>query len=148
MKIVQLLRQAVELLDGNDFSRSPAVVGLDVAQRFGAVHPGNDEQLELVEVDRLLGQAQGIAQADQLPPLQSDGNGFHRTNSWTVHLNNLRCRIELCRLYHPAGDRTFANTMSVWETQVGWDMVSSIVKEFWSEIRRAVGRHQGSALQP
>jgi len=38
--------------------------------------------------------------------------------------------------YHPAGDRTFANTMSIWGTQVGWDTVSLMVKEFWPDIRR------------
>ncbi len=47
----------------------------------------------------------------------------------------------ISNLYHPAGDRTFANTMSVWGTQVGWDTVSSIVKEFWPDIRRAVAGH-------
>lgn len=36
--------------------------------------------------------------------------------------------------YHPAGDRTFPNTMSVWGTQMGWDTVSIVVKEFWPDI--------------
>jgi hypothetical protein len=38
--------------------------------------------------------------------------------------------------YHPKGDRTFANTMSVWWTQIGWDSVSNELKEFWPDIRR------------
>lgn len=39
-------------------------------------------------------------------------------------------------VYHPAGDRTFRNTMSIWSTQVGWDTVTLVVKEFWPDIRR------------
>jgi hypothetical protein len=38
--------------------------------------------------------------------------------------------------YHPSGDRTLSNTMSVWGTQVGWDTVATVVKEFWPDIRR------------
>lgn len=38
--------------------------------------------------------------------------------------------------YHPAGDRTVRNTMSVWGTQMGWDAVAFTVKEFWPDIRR------------
>jgi hypothetical protein len=40
--------------------------------------------------------------------------------------------------YHPAGDRTLSNTVSVWWTQIGWDTVSTVVKEFWPDIRRAL----------
>jgi hypothetical protein len=46
--------------------------------------------------------------------------------------------------YHPTGDRTFANTMSVWWTQVGWDTVASVVREFWPDIRRKVSRHKAT----
>jgi hypothetical protein len=48
-------------------------------------------------------------------------------------------------LYHPAGDRTVANTMSVWGTQVGWDTVTLVVKEFWPDIRRKLHRSKGGA---
>jgi hypothetical protein len=37
--------------------------------------------------------------------------------------------------YHPSEDRTFGNTMSVWGTQVGWDTVTIVFKEFWPDIR-------------
>jgi hypothetical protein len=40
--------------------------------------------------------------------------------------------------YHPAGDRTVRNTMSVWGTQMGWDAVAFVVKEFWPDIRRKI----------
>jgi hypothetical protein len=38
--------------------------------------------------------------------------------------------------YHPSGDRTLGNTLSVWGTQVGWDTVTIVVKEFWPDIHR------------
>ena len=45
--------------------------------------------------------------------------------------------------YHPSDDRTLANALSVWGTQVGWDTVAIGVKEFWPDIRRkAQKRHQ------
>jgi hypothetical protein len=42
----------------------------------------------------------------------------------------------LSNLYHPAQDRTFSNTMSIWGTDVMWDAVSNVAKEFWPDIRR------------
>ena len=46
--------------------------------------------------------------------------------------------------YHPHADRTFPNTASVWGTQVGYDTISLVVKEFWPDIRRKVShvRHR------
>jgi len=38
--------------------------------------------------------------------------------------------------YHPQGDRTVTNTASVWGTQVGYDTITFVVKEFWPDIRR------------
>lgn len=38
--------------------------------------------------------------------------------------------------YHPSGDRTLANTTSVWGSQVGYDAIAIVVKEFWPDIRR------------
>lgn len=38
--------------------------------------------------------------------------------------------------YHPAGDRTVRNTMSVWGTMLVWDAVAFVFKEFWPDIRR------------
>jgi hypothetical protein len=48
--------------------------------------------------------------------------------------------------YHPAGDRTVPNTLSVWGTQVGYDTLTYFVKEFWPDIkRRLVKRHAAPA---
>lgn len=38
--------------------------------------------------------------------------------------------------YHPRADRNLPNTASVWGTQVGYDTITIVVKEFWPDIRR------------
>ncbi|HVH70892.1 MAG TPA: hypothetical protein VNB49_07275 [Candidatus Dormibacteraeota bacterium] len=38
--------------------------------------------------------------------------------------------------YHPYADKTVANTAKVWGTQVGYDSLTYVVKEFWPDIRR------------
>jgi hypothetical protein len=38
--------------------------------------------------------------------------------------------------YHPHGDRNLPNTASVWGSQVGYDTITLVVKEFWPDIRR------------
>jgi hypothetical protein len=46
--------------------------------------------------------------------------------------------------YHPSEDKTFSNTMSVWGTQVAYDGIAIMVKEFWPDIRKkmAAKKHQ------
>jgi hypothetical protein len=44
-------------------------------------------------------------------------------------------------LYYPAEDRSAAQTLLRWGTQVMWDAVSNELKEFWPDIRRKV--HHG-----
>jgi len=46
--------------------------------------------------------------------------------------------------YHPMADRTLSNTASVWGSQVGYDTLTLVVKEFWPDIRRKLGRRKGS----
>jgi len=46
--------------------------------------------------------------------------------------------------YHPREDRNFPNTMSVWGTQVGYDTITIVVKEFWPDIRRKINHKQPS----
>jgi hypothetical protein len=38
--------------------------------------------------------------------------------------------------YHPREDRNVPNALSVWGTQVGWDTVTIVVKEFWPDVHR------------
>ena len=42
--------------------------------------------------------------------------------------------------YHPRADRTLSNTASVWGTQVGYDTITIVLKEFWPDIRRKLHR--------
>ncbi len=44
--------------------------------------------------------------------------------------------------YHPHSDRTVANTASVWGSQVGYDTLSIVFKEFWPDIRRKIYRQK------
>jgi hypothetical protein len=45
---------------------------------------------------------------------------------------------------HNASDRTLPNTLSVWGTQVGYDTITIVVKEFWPDIHRwLVHKHEG-----
>ena len=38
--------------------------------------------------------------------------------------------------YHPSGDQSPGNVANVWGTQMGWDLVTYMLKEFWPDLRR------------
>jgi hypothetical protein len=38
--------------------------------------------------------------------------------------------------YHPAQDKNFGTVVSVWGTQIGWDVGTYMIKEFWPDLRR------------
>jgi hypothetical protein len=40
--------------------------------------------------------------------------------------------------YHPRADRNLRNATSVWGSQVGYDTLTYVVKEFWPDIRRKI----------
>ena len=40
--------------------------------------------------------------------------------------------------YHPHEDQTLRNTASVWASQIGYDTLTTVVKEFWPDIRRKI----------
>ena len=42
--------------------------------------------------------------------------------------------------YHPREDRTVSNTAKVWGTQVGYDTLTNVIKEYWPDIRRKLGK--------
>lgn len=44
--------------------------------------------------------------------------------------------------YHPHADRTVTNTAKVWGTQVGYDALTYVVKEFWPDIRRKLRKNK------
>jgi hypothetical protein len=43
--------------------------------------------------------------------------------------------------YHPHADRTLRNSASVWGSQIGYDTLTYVVKEFWPDIRRKIHRN-------
>ena len=56
--------------------------------------------------------------------------------------------------YHPipgenvpyvASDRTVSNTLSVWGSQVGYDTITLVIKEFWPDIRRKLKKQPHAA---
>ena len=47
--------------------------------------------------------------------------------------------------YHPHADKTLPNTLSVWGTQVGYDTITLVVKEFWPDIRRKIQKKRQPA---
>jgi hypothetical protein len=47
---------------------------------------------------------------------------------------------------HNDSDRTLPNTLSVWGTQVGYDTITIVVKEFWPDIHRKIShKHRDEA---
>ena len=49
---------------------------------------------------------------------------------------------------HNASDRTLTNTASVWGTQVGYDTITIVVKEFWPDIHRKLShKHRAELTQ-
>ena len=38
--------------------------------------------------------------------------------------------------YHPRDDRHLGNAGTTWGSQVGYDMISNVLKEFWPDVRR------------
>ena len=48
--------------------------------------------------------------------------------------------------YHPESERGFGNVASVWGSQMGWDAVTYMIKEFWPELRDRMKKNkQGSS---
>jgi hypothetical protein len=47
---------------------------------------------------------------------------------------------------HNDSDRTLTNTLSVWGSQVGYDTITIVVKEFWPDIHRKLShKHKDDA---
>src|SRR5580700_708765 len=38
--------------------------------------------------------------------------------------------------YRPESERSFGNVASVWSTQIGWDVATYMIKEFWPGLRK------------
>lgn len=46
--------------------------------------------------------------------------------------------------YHPSSDRNLSNVASVWGTQIGYDGLTFVVKEFWPDIKRKLSKKKQS----
>jgi len=44
--------------------------------------------------------------------------------------------------YHPRADKTVDNALSVWGSEVGYDTITIVVKEFWPDIRRKLSKNK------
>ena len=42
--------------------------------------------------------------------------------------------------YHPMADHTLSNTASVWVSQMGYDALALVCKEFWPDVRKKIAR--------
>jgi hypothetical protein len=42
--------------------------------------------------------------------------------------------------YHPRGERTVRNSLSVWGTEIGFDSLAGIFNEFWPDVHRHFSR--------
>jgi len=47
---------------------------------------------------------------------------------------------------HNASSRTLSNTASVWGTQVGYDSITYVIKEFWPDVRRKIVKQHNKAV--
>ena len=50
--------------------------------------------------------------------------------------------------YHPHADKTLSNTASVWGSQIGYDTVTIVLKEFWPDIRRKLTHKNSEPVTP
>lgn len=67
-------------------------------------------------------------------------SGGHQFN-YSEIVGNLTA-AGISNIYHPAEDRTLTNTLSVWGTDVMWDTISNVAKEFWPDIHRKIHKQQ------
>jgi hypothetical protein len=49
--------------------------------------------------------------------------------------------------YHPESERGFGNVASVWASQMGWDAVTYMIKEFWPDLRKRKGRSRDLQIE-
>jgi hypothetical protein len=52
--------------------------------------------------------------------------------------------------YHPSNEKNFSNVASTWGTQVAYDALEMMFKEFWPDVRQKLRdkHHTGAAQQP
>jgi hypothetical protein len=72
-------------------------------------------------------------------------NTYHPRSFITTRYNPA---TNMLTYVHNDSDRTLPNTLSVWGTQVGYDTITIVVKEFWPDIHRKMNhKHSGDVNQ-
>lgn len=61
-------------------------------------------------------------------------SGHNEFNSAEVVGNLVAAGVS--NIYHPAQDRSLANTMSEWGTGTMWDAMANLAEEFWPDVHR------------
>jgi hypothetical protein len=49
--------------------------------------------------------------------------------------------------YHPRGDRNLSTAASVWGSEVGFDTLNNLIKEFWPDVRRKLHRPTAASVR-
>ena len=68
-------------------------------------------------------------------------NTYHPTSFTTLHYS---ASGQPVYVFTPS-DRTLGNTASVWGTQLGYDTLTLVVKEFWPDVHRRLVKHKKNA---
>jgi hypothetical protein len=69
-----------------------------------------------------------------------DLHGHRRFNIAEIGGNGIAAGLS--NLYHPAADRSVSATLTLWATQVMWDTIGSVAKEFWPDIHARLHLHR------
>jgi hypothetical protein len=51
----------------------------------------------------------------------------------------------ISNFYHPASDRTVSNNISIWWSQIFYDLLANELKEFWPDLHRKLQKHKSAA---
>ena len=73
-------------------------------------------------------------------------SGHNQFNSSEIFGNLVAAGIS--NVYHPAQDRGFVNTLSIWGSDTGWDAMSNLAQEFWPDVHRWLKRKFLHETQP
>ena len=72
-------------------------------------------------------------------------NSYHPRSFITTRYNPTTGTLTY--VFNPS-DRTLPNTASVWGTQVAYDTITIVIKEFWPDVHRKMNhKHKGDAAQ-
>ncbi|HUI80755.1 MAG TPA: hypothetical protein VLY24_22675 [Bryobacteraceae bacterium] len=75
------------------------------------------------------------------------GDSGHKEFNFSEILGSASASAISTYSYHPVADRDVSNALSVWGSQVGYDTLTFVVKEFWPDIRRKI-HHQETGQLP